>query len=240
MSEKNMIRLNKFMAQCGVAARRKCDSLIAAGKVKVNGKKVTELGCIIDEDKDQVEFDGQILKMSQEYIYIVLNKPLDTITSVDDQHRRQTVVELVESDKRIFPVGRLDYNTTGVILLTDDGDLTNKLLHPKFKKPKKYHVLLDKKIKPIDLHHLRNGIELDGKKTLPCKVKEIRIIDNCSLLEVELKEGRKRQIRLMLGALDYNVEELDRIEFAGITYKGLKQGQWRYLSGEEIESLRKE
>lgn len=235
-----MMRLNKFMAQSGVAARRKCDTLIATGKVKVNGQTVTELGCVIDENNDQVEFDGKILKLSPNYIYIVLNKPLDTITSADDQHRRQTVVELVESDKRIFPVGRLDYNTTGVILLTDDGDLTNKLLHPKYKRPKKYHVLLDNRIKPVDLHHLRNGIELDGKKTLPCKIKEIRIIDNCSLLEVELKEGRKRQIRLMFGALGYTVEELDRVEFAGITYKGLKQGQWRYLTREEIDSLRTE
>jgi len=226
------------MAQSGVAARRKCDELIAAGKVKVNGEPVTQLGTMVDENKDDVQFDGKKLSLYPEFTYIVLNKPLETITSAEDQHRRQTVVELVESDKRIFPVGRLDYNTTGVILLTDDGDLTNQLLHPKFKKPKKYHVLLDKKIKPVDLHQLRNGIELDGKKTLPCKIKEIRIIDNCSLLEVELNEGRKRQIRLMFGALNYTVEELDRIEFAGITYKGLKQGQWRYLTNDEIDSLR--
>ena len=233
-----MMRLNKYMAQSGVAARRKCDELIAAGKVKVNGETVTQLGTMVDENRDDVQFDGKKLSLYPEFTYIVLNKPLETITSAEDQHRRQTVVELVESDKRIFPVGRLDYNTTGVILLTDDGDLTNQLLHPKFKKPKKYHVLLDKKIKPVDLHQLRNGIELDGKKTLPCKIKEIRIIDNCSLLEVELKEGRKRQIRLMFGALNYTVEELDRIEFAGITYKGLKQGQWRYLTNDEIDSLR--
>lgn len=233
-----MMRLNKYMAQSGVAARRKCDELIAAGKVKVNGETVTQLGTMVDENKDDVQFDGKKLSLYPEFTYIVLNKPLETITSAEDQHRRQTVVELVESDKRIFPVGRLDYNTTGVILLTDDGDLTNQLLHPKFKKPKKYYVLLDKKIKQVDLHQLRNGIELDGKKTLPCKIKEIRIIDNCSLLEVELKEGRKRQIRLMFGAFNYTVEDLDRIEFAGITYKGLKQGQWRYLTKDEIDSLR--
>jgi 23S rRNA pseudouridine2605 synthase len=228
------------MAQCGVAARRKCDDLIAQGKVTVNGKTVNQLGRIIDEVNDLVELDGKILKPAKEFTYIILNKPLETITSADDQHRRQTVVELVESDKRIFPVGRLDYNTTGVILLTDDGELTNKLLHPKYKKPKKYHVLLDKKVKPVDLHQLRNGIELDGKKTLPCKIKEIRIIDNCSYLEVELKEGRKRQIRHMFAALGYTVEELDRIEFAGISYRGLKQGQWRYLTTQEIESLKNE
>ena len=235
-----MMRLNRYMAQCGVAARRKCDDLIAEGKVKVNGKTVTQLGRMVDEINDLVEYDGRMLTLTEEFTYIVLNKPLETITTADDQHRRQTVIELVESDKRIFPVGRLDYNTSGVILLTDDGDLTNKLLHPKYKKPKKYHVLLDKKIKAVDLHHLRNGIELDGKKTLPCKIKEIRIIDNCSFLEVELKEGRKRQIRLMFAHLGYTVEELDRIEFAGISYKGLKQGQWRYLTQMEIESLKSE
>jgi len=235
-----MMRLNRYMAQCGVAARRKCDDFIAEGKVKINGKIVTQLGRMVDEVNDLVEFEGKTLQLTQDFTYIVLNKPLETITTADDQHRRQTVIELVESDKRIFPVGRLDYNTTGVILLTDDGDLTNQLLHPRFKKPKKYHVLLDNKIKPVDLHQLRNGIELDGKKTLPCKIKELRIIDNCSFLEVELKEGRKRQIRLMFGAFGYNVEELDRIEFAGITYKGLKPGQWRYLTKDEIESLKNE
>lgn len=233
-----MMRLNRYMAHCGVASRRKCDTIITEGRVKVNGKKVLQLGRVIDEINDQVELDGKPVKLTREFTYIVLNKPLETITSTEDTHRRKTVVELVEKDKRIFPVGRLDYNTTGVLLLTDDGDLTNHLLHPKFKKSKKYHVLIDKKIRPVDLHHLRNGIELDGKKTLPCKIKEIRIIDNCSVLEIELKEGRKRQIREMFATLYYNVEELDRIEFAGITYKGLKQGQWRYLTKDEIDQLK--
>lgn len=235
-----MMRLNKFMSQSGIAARRKCDELIAEGKVKVNGKIVTQLGRTIDENNDMVEYDGQMLKLNSTYTYILLNKPEDTITSSDDQHRRQTVVELVESEKRIFPVGRLDYNTTGVLLLTDDGELTNKLLHPRYKKSKVYHVLIDKKIRPVDLHHLRKGIELEGQMTLPCKITELRVIDNCSLLEIELKEGRKRQIRLMLAALDYVVENLDRIEFAGLTYKGLKRGQWRYLTEEEIIALKRD
>jgi len=233
-----MIRLNRFMAQSGVAARRKCDELIIQGKVKVNGEVVSELGTVIDEEHDTIEFNGKILSKPSEYTYILLNKPADVITSVDDKHRRKTVVELVETAKRIYPVGRLDYNTTGVLLLTDDGDLTNKLLHPRFKSPKIYTVLLDKKLRPIDLHHLQKGIELDGYKTQPCKIREIRTVDNCSFLEVELREGRKRQIRLMFEQFNYVVEELDRITFAGLTYKGLKRGQWRYLTEEEVEGLK--
>lgn len=233
-----MMRLNKFMAQCGVASRRRCDDYITEGKVKVNGKKVVQLGRTIDEVNDLVEFEKKILSLKKDLTYILLNKPLETITSTDDDHRRQTVVELVESEKRIYPVGRLDYNTTGVLLLTDDGELTNQLLHPSFKKTKVYHVLIDQKIKPIDLHNLRNGVEIDGKKTLPCKIKELRIIDNCSYMEIELKEGRKRQIRLMFEKFAYTVEQLDRVEFAGLSYRGLKPGQWRYLTQEEIDSLK--
>ena len=234
-----MIRLNRFMAQCGIAARRKCDDLISQGKVKVNGKVVTELGTVIDETKDSVEYSGKTINKISEYTYIVLNKPREVISAVDDKYRRETVVELVSTPQRIYPVGRLDYETTGVLLLTDDGDLTNLLLHPRYKAVKVYHVLLDKRIKPIDMHYFKNGIELEGKKTLPCSIRELRVVDNCSFMEVELKEGRKRQIRLMFDAFGYKVEELDRVSFAGISYKGLKHGQWRYLTEEEIEHLKK-
>lgn len=234
-----MIRLNRFMAQCGIAARRKCDDLITQGKVKVNGEVVTELGTIIDESRDSVEYNGKLINKISEYTYIVLNKPREVISAVDDKYRRETVVELVSAPQRIYPVGRLDYETTGVLLLTDDGDLTNLLLHPRYKAVKVYHVLLDKRIRPIDIHNFKNGITLEGKKTLPCVIRELRVVDNCSFLEVELKEGRKRQIRLMFDALGYNVEELDRVSFAGINYQGLKHGQWRYLTEEEIEHLKK-
>ena len=231
------MRLNKFMAQCGIAARRKCDDMIKEGRVKVNGLVVERFGTIIDETVDQVMVDDIPLNLLSEFTYIVLNKPAEVLSAVDDKYRRETVVELVSTPQRIYPVGRLDYNTTGVLLLTDDGELTNKLIHPKFKAPKIYHVLLDRRVKPVDMHHLRNGIELEDKKTLPCKIREIRVVDNCSFLEIELREGRKRQIRLMFAELEYTVEELDRISFAGITYKGLKQGQWRHLTEDEIEML---
>ncbi len=234
-----MMRINRFMAQSGVAARRKCDELISAGKVKVNGQVIDKLGLMIDEQKDHVEVNGKSLNLVSEFTYILLNKPAETITSVDDKHKRQTVVELIETSQRIFPIGRLDFNTTGVLLLTDDGELTNRLIHPSFKAPKIYHVLLDRRIKPVDLHRFKNGIELEGKKTLPCKIRELRIVDNCSLMEVELREGRKRQIRMMFQELQYEVEELDRVSFVGISYSGLKRGQWRYLTQEEVQQLKK-
>ncbi len=233
-----MMRINRFMAQSGVAARRKCDDLISAGKVKVNGQVIDQLGLMIDEQKDHVEVNGKSLNLVSEFTYILLNKPTETITSVEDQHKRQTVVELIETSQRIFPVGRLDFNTTGVLLLTDDGDLTNRLIHPRFKAPKVYHVLLDRRIKPIDLHRFKNGIELEGKKTLPSKIRELRVVDNCSYMEIELREGRKRQIRMMFEELSYEVEELDRVSFAGISYSGLKRGQWRYLTNKEVETLK--
>lgn len=231
------MRINRFMAQSGVAARRKCDDLISAGKVKVNGKIIEQLGLMIDENRDHVEVNGKSINLILEFIYILLNKPKETIASVEDKHKRQTVVELIETSQRIFPVGRLDYNTTGVLLLTDDGDLTNRLIHPRFKAPKVYRVLIDRRIKPVDLYRIKNGIELEGKKTLPCKIRELRAVDNCSLMEIELREGRKRQIRLMFQELNYEIEELDRVSFAGISCSGLKRGQWRYLTHNEVKRL---
>ena len=231
------MRINRFMAQSGVAARRKCDDLISAGKVKVNGKIIEQLGLMIDENRDHVEVNGKSINLILEFIYILLNKPKETIASVEDKHKRQTVVELIETSQRIFPVGRLDYNTTGVLLLTDDGDLTNRLIHPRFKAPKVYRVLIDRRIKPVDLYRIKNGIELEGKKTLPCGIRELRAVDNCSLMEIELREGRKRQIRLMFQELNYEIEELDRVSFAGISCSGLKRGQWRYLTHNEVKRL---
>ena len=231
-------RLNKYLAHCGVDSRRHCDEIIAAGRVTVNGRKIVKMGHVVYPG-DRVCVDGNEVQPVEDDIYVVLNKPLETLSSVDDPFKRTTIVTLVATPQRIYPVGRLDYNTTGVILLTNDGSLTNRLLHPRYKAPKVYRVLLDKKVKTFHLHHLRKGVELDGRKTHPCKIREMRMIDNCSLLEVELREGRKRQIRDMFALFDYKVQELDRISFAGITYKGLKRGQWRNLTPEEVAGLKK-
>jgi pseudouridine synthase len=234
-----MIRLNKFLAAAGIASRRRCDDFILDGRVKVNGEIITKLGHRIDEEIDRVAFDDKPVKPITEKIYIIFNKPKGIITSTDDPYERNTVLDMIPIKQRIFPVGRLDYDTTGLLLLTNDGPLTNKLIHPRYKIEKKYLVLLDKIVRPVALYHLRRGIELDGKKTAPCKISEIRIIDNCSFLEVVLYEGRNRQIRRMFESEGYQVTELERITFGPLTLTGLPRGSWRHLYKNEIHSLHK-
>lgn len=234
------MRLNKYLAHAGIASRRKCDELIKAGLVKVNGKTVREMGVTVDEHRDEVTFKGDKVVLHEEYIYVLLNKPQGVVSTASDEHKRDTVLDLVGLPERIYPIGRLDYNTTGVLLLTNDGELTNRLLHPNYKVEKIYHALLDKKVRPIDLHKLQKGIELDGTMTLPCTMREIRIVDNCSLLEIILREGRNRQIRRMFEALQYNVEELERVSFAGFTAHSLQPGEWRYLKDDELARLKEE
>ncbi len=237
--EKKKIRLNRFLALCGLGSRRKCDELIASGVVRVNGEIVSEMGASIDPENDVVEFQNDKVQPDQEHLYILLNKPLHTVTTVSNEKKRKTVLDLINIDRRIFPVGRLDFNTTGVLLLTTDGKLTYQLSHPKFQVGKKYRVLLNKRIRPVDLYHFRNGLLLNEKKTAPCKAEEIRIIDNASYMEVELHEGRNRQIRRMFDALGYHVSKLHRIEFAGLRTDNLKPGEWRILSQSEIRNLKK-
>ncbi len=237
--EKNRIRLNRFLAMCGVGSRRRCDEIIASGQVKVNGEVVTRMGVRIDPDQDVVEYQGERLTLQQNFIYILLNKPLRTVTTLKDEKHRKTVIDVVNIPERVFPVGRLDFNTTGALLLTNDGELAYFLAHPRFEVPKIYRVLLNKRIRPIDLHHFRTGVVLDGRKTAPCRVEELRIIDNCSYLEVELHEGRNRQIRRMFDVLGYQVKELHRIEFAGLRVSDLKEGEWRLLTEQEVGRLKK-
>lgn len=233
------MRLNKFLAHAGIASRRRCDDLIMAGYVKVNGKKVESVGVVIDEKKDIVTFKNKPVTLGKKYVYVLLNKPRGVVTTVSEQFRRSTVIDFIGIPERIYPVGRLDYNTTGVLLLTNDGELTNRLLHPNYKVKKKYRIVLNRLVRPIDLHQLQKGVELDGAMTLPCKITEIRRMDNRSVLEMELREGRNRQIRRMFELFDYQVEELNRIEFAGLTVKNLQPGEWRYLTEKEVERLKK-
>jgi len=233
-----MIRLNKYLASAGIGSRRKCDDYIVEGKVSVNGKVVQSRGIRIDELNDIVTFEGNEVKIKKDFLYVILNKPKGIITSASDEYDRNTVVDLIPLEERIFPIGRLDQDTTGLLILTNDGELTNRLIHPKYKIQKTYHVLLNKIIHPKDIYHFERGIILDGKKTAPCKLSEIRIIDNCSFLEVILYEGRKRQIRRMFDELGYVVVELDRIAFGPLTLAGIKRGEWRYLYRSEIEKLK--
>ena len=231
------MRLNKFLAHAGIASRRKCDDLIMAGYVKVNGKKVDTVGVVIDETKDEVTFKNRKVTLGEEYIYVLLNKPPGVVTTANDEFRRTTVLDLLTIPERIYPVGRLDYDTTGVLLLTNDGELTNRLLHPGYESEKIYRVMIDKILRPIDLHKLQKGIMLDGKMTMPCIIKELRRKDNRSFLEIKLKEGRNRQIRRMFEEFGYVVEEINRISFSGLTLGSLRPGEWRFLTKDELTCL---
>jgi pseudouridine synthase len=232
-----MMRLNRYLAMAGIASRRKCDELILAKRVKVNGQIVNQLGQKIEEQTDEVLFDNKIVRLPEKFKYILLNKPAGYITTASDEYNRRTVIDLVPVKDRVFPVGRLDYETTGLLLLTNDGDLANQMIHPRYKIEKVYHVLLDKLIKPVALYHLEQGIDIDDRKTAPCKIKQIRVVDNCSLLEIRLLEGRYRQIRRMFEKYDYVVEELDRIALGPLNLSGLKRGEWRYLRQSEVNDL---
>ena len=235
-----MMRLNKYLAAAGVGSRRKCDEYIADGRVMVNGEVIKKLGSRINESSDTVTFDDQKVGLKEKFIYIILNKPTGIITTAKDEYDRQTVLDLIPLEERIFPVGRLDQDSTGLVFLTNDGDLANQLIHPKFNIKKTYHVLLNKIVRPVDAYHFSRGLILDGKKTAPCSVSEIRIIDNCSFMEVIISEGRNRQIRRMFDQLGYEVEALDRIAIGPMTIAGLKRGQWRYLHATEINHLKNE
>ena len=231
------MRLNKFMAAAGVASRRRCDDFITAGRVRVNGQVVTKLGVRIDESIDKVEFDGKPITLVKTHIYIVVNKPTGFVTTVRDPYKRRSVLDFIPLEERIFPVGRVDYDTSGLLLLTNDGELANVLIHPRYKIEKTYHVLLDRLVKPIAIYHFQNGIDLDGRKTAPCKLSEIRIIDNRSFMEVIIAEGRNRQIRRMFEYLGYTVVKLHRIGFGPLRLTDLGSGEWRYLTSSEIENL---
>jgi len=233
------IRLNRYLAMAGVGSRRVCDQYIVQGRVKVNGRVISTLGSRVDPRKDVVEFDNQRVRPMEYFIYILMNKPLRTVTTVKDEKGRRTVIDLLGIPERLFPVGRLDYLTTGALLITNDGELAYYLTHPRFEVKKRYRVLLDKMIRPIDLHRFQRGIDLDGRLTAPCRAEELRRIDNRSYLEVELHEGRNRQIRRMFETLGYGVEELHRIEFAGLRVSDLKPGEWRELTPREVKRLKR-
>lgn len=231
------IRLNKFLAHCGVASRRTADELIQQGRVELNGSVVTELGIRIDPRKDTVAVDGEIVRLPEKYTYILLNKPKDTITTVSDERERRTVMDLVPLRGRLFPVGRLDRNTTGALLLTNDGELAHCLMHPRYQVAKAYIVRLDKPLSEKDRFQLLRGVRIDRK---PAKAEEVTVIGNSRHREVGvvLHEGRNRQIRKMFAVLGYAVISLDRVLYAGLSCEGLKRGEWRHLTRQEVEHLR--
>ena len=231
------IRLNKFLANAGICSRREADEFITAGVVSVNGVVVTELGTKIKR-ADEVKFHDQTVSIERK-IYILLNKPKDTVTTSDDPQARRTVMDLVKGacDERIYPVGRLDRNTTGVLLLTNDGDLASKLTHPKFLKKKIYHVHTDKNVTKADMDQIAAGIQLDDGEI---HADAISYTDDVRRDEVgiEIHSGKNRIVRRIFESLGYKVVKLDRVFFAGLTKKGLRRGEWRYLSEQEVNYLR--
>jgi pseudouridine synthase len=234
-------RLNKFLAHAGVCSRREADRWIAEGRVSVNGKVVLELGDKVDPARDKVSANGKPVKREEERtIYILMNKPAGLVVSVKDPFGRPTVMELLAHvPARVYPVGRLDLDTEGALLLTNDGDVAMRLSHPRFGVVKVYEVRVEGEPAETDLDKVRNGIFLEGRKTAPARVRALRRGHRHTALEVEIHEGRKREIRKLFEAVGYPVAGLVRVQFAGLTLEGLKPGQWRYLRTAEIQRLKK-
>jgi 23S rRNA pseudouridine2605 synthase len=233
---KEDIRLNKFLAMAGVGSRRSNDELIVSGVVRVNGKKVDELGAKVDPNRDVVTVNGNAVHVAQRNVYILLNKPKDCITTLSDEKDRTTVLDYVRVKQRVFPVGRLDRNTTGALLLTNDGELTNSLIHPRFEVEKTYKVSLDKPLKGEDLLRLKRGVRLEDGMA---RASEIEFVEGSKRMRVfiSIHEGRNREVRRLFEALKYDVKYLDRVSFAGLGYSGLQRGEWRYLTNAEIRFL---
>lgn len=232
----DLIRLNRYIANAGICSRREADTFIAAGNVTVNGKVITEMGHKVKRT-DDVRFDGRQLNLEKKE-YVLLNKPKNFITTTRDEKGRRTVMELVSSasNNRLYPVGRLDRNTTGLLLFTNDGDLAKKLTHPKHGVRKIYHVHLNKNVSIVDLRKIREGLELEDGKI---EVDEVDYVTGATKKEVgiEIHSGRNRIVRRIFEHLGYEVSKLDRVVFAGLTKKDLPRGHWRYLTEQEVINL---
>ena len=231
------LRLNKFLANAGICSRREADEFIQAGVVSVNGEVVTELGTKIKRT-DEIKFHDQPVTLEKK-VYVLLNKPKDCVTTSDDPQQRKTVMDLVKNvcPERIYPVGRLDRNTTGVLLLTNDGDLASKLTHPKFLKKKVYHVYLDKNVTAHDMQQIAQGIELEDGEIHADAIEYASDTDK-SQVGIEIHSGKNRIVRRIFEHLGYRVVKLDRVQFAGLTKKNLRRGDWRFLTEKEVEMLR--
>ncbi len=231
----NLIRLNKFISLCGISSRRNADEIILQGKIKINGKIVKELGTKINPNVDKVFFNSQQIVFLDKKIYIVFNKPKNCITTSSDEKNRETVLNYINVKERIFPIGRLDKDTTGVLLLTNDGEFANKLMHPKFEVPKKYLVKIDKPILFEDIKKIEKGIKLEDGITSPSKV---NVVNKKEIL-ITIHEGRNKQIRRMFEALEYEIKSLHRVEYASITCNSLPKGKWKYLTKRELTQITK-
>ena len=236
------IRLQKYLENNGLASRRKCEELIMQGRVKLNGEVVTELWTKINPDKDIIEYNGKTIKNTNtEHTYILLNKPIDYVTTVKDQFNRNTVLDLVKTNKRLVPVGRLDMYTSGAIILTDDGDFVYKVTHPKHEIPKTYNATVVGRITNDEVEQLKNGVDIGDFVTNKADVKILKIDEqkNISRLQITIHEGKNRQVRRMCEAIGKKVISLHRSKIGNLTVKDLPLGTWRYLKKKEVETLLK-
>ncbi len=235
--EGEFIRLNKYIASTGICSRREADEFIQAGLISVNGKLVTEMGVKV-KPSDQVKYNGETLR-EEKKVYILMNKPKDYVTTVEDPHAKKTVLELVKGacKERVYPVGRLDRNTTGVLLLTNDGEITKRLTHPKFEKLKIYHVHLNKNLKQGDMDRVAAGITLEDGFIKADSISYADPVDK-KQVGIEIHSGRNHIVRRIFESLGYEIVRLDRVYFAGLTKRNLRRGEWRFLSEKEIAMLK--
>jgi 23S rRNA pseudouridine2605 synthase len=233
------MRLNRFISSAGVTSRRKADNLIEQGKVTINGKIVKELGVQVKPYQDLVVVNGETISLKRKQTYLLMNKPKDTITTTSDEFERNTVLDLVSTHERVYPVGRLDRNTTGVLLLTNDGELTNRLTHPKFEIEREYHVTLDKRLEKADAKKIaEGGIDLgEGDITGPADL-AVAEADPKDII-MKIHEGKNREIRRLFEIFGYDVKKLDRVTFAGLTHRGMSRGEVRPLTPSEVRKLKK-
>lgn len=230
-------RLQKFMASCGIASRRKCEELILSGKVKVNGVIVKELGVKVNGNIDKIEYDGKVIKPEEKKVYIILNKPEGYITSVKDEKNRKTVLDIVKVKERIYPIGRLDYDSSGLLLLTNDGYIYNKIIHPRVEITKKYIAVVKGEFKKQELEKFKNGVDIGGYITAKAEIKVLKYEDDKTTVEIGIHEGKNRQIRKMCAALNHNVLALKRISIGKIKLGNLKRGEYRALTKEELNYI---
>lgn len=230
------VRLQKYLADCGIASRRKAEELIVEGRILVNGTIITKLGTKVNDD-DVICFDGNRVKKEEHMVYILLNKPAGYVTTVKDQFQRPTVIDLVDVTERVFPVGRLDYDTLGLLVLTNDGSLTYRLTHPKFKIKKTYKAIIKGIPHKGKIEKFEKGLEIENYITAPAKFKIIKSKDNISIVEINIYEGKNRQVRKMCENIGHPVLKLERISFGDLNLGDLPEGKWRKLKKSEISKL---
>lgn len=234
------MRLQKYIALCGVASRRKAETMIEQGRVQVNGKIVNKMGIIIDPKKDVVKVNDKIIKKESKKVYIMLNKPIGYVTTLKDEKGRKVITDLIEGvNERIFPVGRLDADTTGLLLLTNDGDLAYKLTHPSNEVSKRYIAIVKGVPNKFELEKFRNGMMIDGRKTSKASIKIAKKYEDESILDIVIHEGRNRQVKKMCEKINHPVKKLKRVAIGELEIGGIDIGNWRHLEKDEIQYLKK-